>query len=180
MRVSVKKKRKESFEGIGTVTIRSFKTVAGERVFTSITRHNLIVREGRKTLIDLLIGATNKKLKFIRWGSGGAPRFPDGDPLVPYDVQEGDLDVQDFIVDKLLNPPVRVSPTEIKFSETIISDEVDSRINEAALLFEDPMNQNKSIFARITFPTNELSAEQGTGLALDWSIRFDKVTEENA
>lgn len=174
-----KKNHRESFEGIGTVTIRPFTIGAdGERVFSETTRHNLIVREGRKTLVDLLIGATDKKLKFIRWGSGGAPSFPDGDPLEPYDVVDGDLDVTTMVVDKLLNTPQRVSPTEIRYTETIISDEVDSDINEAALLFEDPLNLAKSIFARITFPTNRLTSDQGTGIEVIWSIRFDKVSEE--
>lgn len=177
--VVAKKNHRESFEGIGTVTIRPFTIDEdGKRVFTESVRHNLIVREGRKTLVDLLIGATAKKLKFIRWGSGGAASFPDGDPLEPYEVIDGDLDVTTMVVDKLLNTPQRVSPTEIRYTETIISDEVDSDINEAALLFEDPLNLAKSIFARITFPTNRLTSDQGTGIEVIWSIRFDKVSEE--
>lgn len=175
-----KKAHRESFEGIGTVTIRPFQIGEdGTRHYDESVRHNLIVREGRKTLVDLLIGATGKRLKFIRWGSGGAPSFPDGDPLEPYDVEDGDLDVSTIVVDKLLNTAQRVSPTEIRFTETIISDEVDSDINEAALLFEDPANLAKSIFARITFPTNRLTSDQGTGIEIIWSIRFDKVSEES-
>ena len=178
--VVAKKDHRESFEGIGTVTIRPFTVDAsGGRIYTESVRHNLIVREGRKTLVDLLIGATSKRLKFIRWGSGGAAKFPDGDPLDPFDVADGDLDVSTAVLDKLLNTPQRVSPTEIRFTETIISDEVDSDINEAALLFEDPLNQAKSIFARITFPTNRLTSDQGTGIEIIWSIRFDKVSEES-
>ena len=172
--------KKDSFSGIGEVLVRPFSVNPdGSRTYEEDLRYNLIVREGRKTLIDLLIGSTRKKLKFIRWGSGGAPRFPDGDPLNPYTVVDTDMDVSTQVVDKLLNTPVRVGPTEIRFTETVISDEVDSDINEAALLFENPDNLTKSIFSRITFPTNRLKADQGTGIEIVWTIRFDKVNEEN-
>lgn len=174
-----RKAHRESFEGIGTVTIRPFAIGPdGVRRYEEHTRHNLIVREGRKTLVDLLIGATGKRLKFIRWGSGGAPRYPEGDPLEPYEVADGDMNVMTHVVDKLLNTPERVSPTEIRYTETVISDEVDNDINEAALMLEDPANLARSIFARITFPTNRLTSDQGTGIEIVWSIRFDKVSEE--
>lgn len=171
---------RESFKGIGTVTVTPFRIIDGQRIDEPFTKHNLIVREGRRTLIDLLIGATRKKLKFIRWGRGGAAAFPDGDPLLPFDVADTDLDVMTAVIDKQLNAPARVTPTEICFTETIISDQVDSDINEAALLFEDPDTLGKSIFARITFPTNRLKSDQGTGIEIKWSIRFDKVAESNA
>lgn len=130
-------------------------------------------------MIDLLLGATTKRLKFVRWGSGGAARYPDGDPLDNYDVDDEDLDVATSLVEKTLNTPQRISPTEVQYTETVISDEVDSDVNEAALLFQDPTNGNKSIFARITFPTIRLTAEQGTGIELRWAIRFNKVEESN-
>lgn len=174
------KEHRESFSGIGTVTVTPFRIVDGERIDEPFTKHNLIVREGRKTLIDLLLGATRKKLKFIRWGKGGAAAFPDGDPLLPFDVEDTDLDAKTAVLDKQLNTPARVTQTEICFTETIISDQVDSDINEAALLFEDPDTLGKSIFARVTFPTNRLKSDQGTGIEIKWSIRFDKVAESNA
>lgn len=172
--------REESFSGIGTVTVTSF-TIGpdGNRIYGECTKHNLIVREGRKTLIDLLIGSTRKKLKFIRWGKGGAAAFPNGDPLLPFDVDDTDLDVGTTVLDKQLNPPERVTQTEIRYTETLISDQVDSDINEAALLFENPDTLAKSIFARVTFPTNRLKVDQGTGIEIKWSIRFDKVAESN-
>lgn len=172
---------KESFSGIGEVLVRPFTLGPdGERVYEESLRYNLIVRQGRATLIDLLTGATKKRLKFIRWGSGGAPMFPDGDPLEPFEVSDTDLDVTTPVLDKLLNTPERVGPTEIRYSETVISDEADADISEAALLFEDPDNFTKSIFSRITFPTNRLRADQGTGIEIVWTIRFDKVSEESA
>lgn len=172
---------KDSFTGVGEVLVRPFTTDAdGTRRYGEELRHNLIVRQGRATLIDLLTGATTKRLKFIRWGSGGAPVFPDGDPLEPFDVVDTDTDVAIPVVDKILNTPERVSPTAVRYSETVISDEVDADISEAALLFEDPVTYAKSIFSRITFPTNRLRAEQGTGIEIVWTIRFDKVTEESA
>lgn len=174
------KKHKESFTGIGEVTIKKFKLVDGVKVYEDDElRYNLIVKDGRKTLIDLLLGLTNKRLKYVRWGSGGAPRYPDGDPLNNYDVSDNDLDVATALIEKPLNAPTRVAPTEVLFTETIISDEVDSDVNEAALMFEELNTANKSIFARITFPTIRLTAEQGTGIELRWAIRFNKVEESN-
>lgn len=171
---------KESFFGIGEVTIKKFKLVDGVKIYEDDElRYNLIVKDGRKTLIDLLIGATTKRLKYVRWGSGGAPRYPDGDPLNNYEVADTDLDVATSLIQKPLNTPTRVSPTEVLYTETIISDEVDSDVNEAALMFEELNTTNKSIFARITFPTIRLTAEQGTGIELRWAVRFNKVEESN-
>lgn len=171
---------KDSFSGVGEVLVRPFTLGPdGERAYEESLRYNLIVRQGRSTLIDLLTGGSRKRLKFIRWGSGGAPVFPDGDPLEPFDVNDTDTDVAAPVLDKLLNTPQRVGPTEVRYSETVISDEVDADISEAALLFEDPVDFSKSIFSRITFPTNRLRAEQGTGIEIVWTIRFDKVSEES-
>lgn len=174
------RRHKESFTGIGEVTVQTFRMVDGVKVYNEDeVRYNLIVKDGRKTLIDLMLGLTNKRLKYVRWGSGGAPRYPDGDPLNNYDVQDTDLDVATALIEKPLNAPTRVTPTEALFTETIISDEVDSDVNEAALFFEELNTANKSIFARITFPTIRLTAEQGTGIELRWAIRFNKVEESN-
>lgn len=179
-KVRSKTGRKESFYGVGKVEVRPFKMVDGKKVFIedAFFKYNLIVRKGRSTLIDLLIGTTRKKLTYIRWGKGGAPKFPDGDPLEPYDVLDADEDLGLPLLDKPLNPYTRLSPTELQYVETIICDEVNDDVNEAAMLFEDPDTKDRSIFARITFPTVRLTVEKGTGIELQWVFNFNSSREE--
>lgn len=176
----VQRHKKESFKGIGIVEIRPFQLKNGKKVydFNNFTKQNLIVMQGRATLMDLMLGLTSKKLTWIRWGKGGAPTFPNGDPLEPYEVQDTDTNVYEHVLDKRLNPPNRLMPTVCSFTETIICDEVDDDINEAAILFEDPDTLEKSIFARITFPTARLTIEKGTGIELEWTYNFNSAKEQ--
>lgn len=168
----------DSFSGIGTVTIRPFKILqGGKRLYLPITKNNLIVEAGRASLIDLMIGARRKKLSYIRWGKGGALSFPAGDPLNPLVVDDKDVDVKTFLLDKPLSPYSRTSPTEVEYVETLICDEVDDDVNEAVMLFEDQDSLERTIFARITFPTVRLSIEQGTGLEIRWVFSFTKAAE---
>ena len=110
------REHKESFSGIGTVTIRPFKILEnGRREYLPVTKHNLIVEAGRASLIDLMVGARRKKLSFIRWGKGGALSFPEGDPLNPLPVEDKDTDVKSFLLDKPLSPYTRTSPTELEY-----------------------------------------------------------------
>jgi hypothetical protein len=173
-----KREHRDSFSGIGTVTIRPFKVGAdGRRKYFSVTKHNLIVEDGRGSLIDLIIGAKQKHLAYIRWGKGGALAFPDGDPLSPLPVDDKDTDVHVFLLDKPLNPYTRISKTQAEYVETLICDEVDSDVNEAAMLFEEAGTLARSIFARITFPTVRLTIIQGTGIEIRWSFNFSKAEE---
>lgn len=173
-------KRKDSLSGTGTVFVRQFKMVDGEKVYLDDPpfRCNLIVSAGRATLIDLLVGAKRRVLTYIRWGKGGAASFPDGDPLEPYDVEDQDENVRLFLLDKKLNAYKRVSPTEIEYTETLICDEVNDDVNEAAMMFEDQDTKARTIFARITFPTIRLKVEKGTGIELRWIFNFNKAEEE--
>lgn len=178
--VSPKMQCKESFSGSGSVYVREFKMVDGEKVYTNDPpfKANLIVQLGRASLIDLLIGAKRQKLSFIRWGKGGAPAFPDGDPLLPYEVQDTDDNVRIMLLDKQLNTPQRLSPTQIEYEEVLISDEVNDDVNEAAMMFENLDTLARTIFARITFPTIRLTVEKGSGIELRWIFNFDKSEEE--
>lgn len=170
--------QKESLTGRGAVTIRPFKVKDnGDREYISIHKSNLIVEAGRASLIDLLIGAKNKKLQHIRWGKGGALQFPDGDPLNPLTVNDKDTDAAFFLLDKPLNPYTRLSPTEVEYVETLICDEVNDDVNEAVMLFEDEDTNERSIFARITFPTVRLTVDQGTGIEIRWIFSFAKAEE---
>lgn len=173
-------KEKESFSGIGTVEIRPFKFVDGVKIYDydNFIKNNLIVYKGRSTLMDLLVGFRKRRLAYIRWGKGGAPKFPAGDPLEPFEVKDSDEDVYEFLIDKPLNPYVRVSPTELEFVETLISDEIDDDVNEAAMMFEDADTLDRSIFARITFPTVRLKIEKGTGIELQWVFNFNSAKED--
>lgn len=175
-----KELQKDSFSGIGTVEIRPFRLVDGVKVFDydAFQKNNLIVMQGRSTLMDLLVGLRNRKLAYIRWGKGGAPSFPDGDPLEPYDVEDSDEDVGEFLLDKQLSPYNRISPTELEYVETLISDEIDDDVNEAAMLFEDQDTLDRTIFARITFPTVRLKIEKGTGVELQWVFNFNSTKED--
>lgn len=169
----------DGFSGIGTVTIRPFKILpGGKRHYLPFTKNNLIVEMGRATLIDLMVGAARRKLSYIRWGNGGALQFPDGDPLNPLPVEDKDTDVKSFLLDKPLSPYTRVSPTIVEYTETLICDEVDNDVNEAVMLFEDQDSQERTIFARITFPTVRLTIEQGTGIEIRWQFNFSKAEEQ--
>ena len=172
-------KRKESFSGIGTVTLRTFKIGPdGKRYYDPFVKNNLIVEQGRAHLIDLLIGQGNKKkLTYIRWGKGGALAYPDGDPLNPLQVDDKDTDVGHFLLDKPLSPFERISPTEVRYTETLICDEVNDDVNEAAMLFEDDLTKARSLFARITFPTVRLQIQYGTGIEIRWEFNFSKAEE---
>ena len=173
-----KREHAESFYGIGTVTIRPFKLGPdGKRYYIPFTKNNLIVEAGRASIVDLLIGAKRKKLSYIRWGKGGALSFPEGDPLNPLAVEDKDVDVKSLLIDKPLSPYKRISPTEVEYVETLICDEVDNDVNEAVMLFEDQDSMERTIFARITFPTVRLTIEQGTGIEIRWVFNFSKAEE---
>lgn len=176
----IKQLNKESLKGIGTVEIRPFKLVDGKKKYEydKFQKNNLIVSKGRETLMDLMLGLTRKKLTYIRWGKGGAPSFPNGDPLDPYEVQDTDTDVGIYLLDKKLNPFTRISETEVSYTETLICDEVNDDVNEAGMMFEDPDTMERSIFARITFPTARLTIEKGTGIELEWVFNFYSAKEE--
>lgn len=173
-----KREHSDGFSGIGTVTIRPFKLLAnGKRQYLPVIKNNLIVEAGRGSLIDLLIGARRKKLTYIRWGKGGALSFPEGDPLNPLVVDDKDIDVATFLLDKPLSPYNRTSLTQVEYVETLICDEVNDDVNEAAMLFEDLDSMERTIFARITFPTVRLTIEQGTGIEIRWVFNFTKAEE---
>lgn len=173
-----KREHKDSFSGIGTVTVRPFKIGDnGTRHYFSVTKHNLIVAAGRGSLIDLITGTKQLTLKYIRYGKGGALAYPDGDPLNPLPVQDTDTNVATFLLDKPLSPFTRVSATQVDYVETLICDEVNDDVNEAVILFEDNASLARSIFARITFPTVRLTIAQGTGIELRWSFNFSKADE---
>lgn len=171
---------KESFKGMGLVEIRPFTMIDGVKVFDTeaFSKHNLIVLKGRETLMDLIIGLRRRELSFIRWGKGGAPAFPTGDPLEPHEVQDSDTNVQSFLLEKPLNPYNRLSPTELEYVETLISDEVNDDVNEAAMMFRDLDTGERTIFARITFPTVRLKIEKGTGIELQWVFNFNSTKDE--
>lgn len=169
----------DGFKAEGIVTIRPFIIGPnGTKHYTSVTKNNLIVEAGRASLMDLLVGAKRKQLKFIRWGKGGALQFPNGDPLNPLVVDDKDTDVATFLLDKPLSPYVRNSPTEVEFVETLICDEVNDDVNEAVMLLEEEETLEKSIFARITFPTVKLTSVQGTGIEIRWVFRFTPNTTQ--
>jgi hypothetical protein len=172
-------RRNDGFSGIGHVEVEPFDLIDGEKVYLTdlFSKYNLIVAKGREGLIDLLIGINPKHLKYIRWGKGGAPVFPSGDPLVPFPVDDTDLSVSSFLLDKLLSAPTRISPTQVSYSETLISDEVDSDVNEAAMMFEDQTSSDRIIFAKITFPTIRLKIDHGNGIDLRWVFNFSRAEE---
>lgn len=172
--------KNESFKGIGMVEIRPFKLVDGEKVFfvDQFSKHNLIVEKGRESLMDLLIGFRTRRLAYIRFGNGGAPSFPEGDPLEPFDVLDSDIDLAKTLLEKPLNAYKRISKTVVEYTETLISDEVNADVNEAAMMFEDTKSFEKTIFARITFPTIRLTIEKGTGIEIQWVFNFNSTQDD--
>lgn len=173
-------KKNESMEAVGEVSIQGFKIVDGEKVYLEpFDKNNLVVEEGRSVVVDLILGLTQKKLTFIEWGRGGAPSYPDGDPLEEYEVEDKDTELAEVIIRKKLHDVKRLSPTKIQYVETLISDEVDSPVNEAALVFLDHETLEESIFARITFPTVSLLEKRGFGIELTWTINFREVQYRN-
>lgn len=174
-----KKKKQESFSGIGTVKIFEYTDTESGRVYgrNLLDDHNLIVEKGRGHMIDLLTLKRQLKLKYIRWGKGGAPAYPNGDPLNPYEVEDSDTNVTTSLLDKEIEEFNRLSTTELECVATVISDEIDDDVNEAVLLFEDQDTSEREIFARITFPTIRLRAEKGSGIEVRWIIDFNKSEE---
>lgn len=171
-----KMKESDDFVRVGEVTIRKFKMIDGKKVyFPYFEKNNLIVEVGRAVLMDLMLGLTRKRLKFIDWGKGGAKMFPEGDPLEEIPPEDKDENIYDYVIRKELNDYNRLSPTSVEFTETLISDEVDSDINEAAMIFEDPQTRETSMFARITFPTLRLFIDKGFGIELQWVFNFKKI-----
>lgn len=165
----------DGFSGVGHVHIRSFRWVDGEKRYEEdIFKSNLIVQQGRATLLDYLSGVYTKRLKYIRWGKGGALPYPDGDPLAPLAVQDTDTNVSMFLIDKLLGSPTRPTSTQLVYTETLISDEIDDDVNEAAMMFEDTVTFNRTMFARVTFPTVRLTSDRGIGIELRWTFNFSR------
>lgn len=166
---------KDAFHGMGYVHIKTFRMKDGAKEYVDdFGKNNLIVKKGRATLLDFLSGIYTKRLKYIRWGKGGALAYPDGDPLAPLAVSDNDENVQQFLLDKLLSNPTRLNETELVYTETIISDEVDDDVNEAAMMFEDSATFNRTIFARVTFPTIRLTSDRGIGIELKWTFNFSR------
>lgn len=169
---------KSDFEKVGEVQIQVFQMLAdGTKVYIPdyFEKNNLIVSTGRSVLMDLMLGETRKQLSFIRWGKGGAPAYPAGNPLEEFEVEDSDIDVKDLLLQKNLGPHERLTPTSVRFTETIISDEVDNLVNEAGIFFRDPQTGEESIFARITFPTVSLFIGKGFGIELAWTFNFNKT-----
>lgn len=167
----------ENFDAVGEVELQTFRfDDNGEKVyFDYFEKNNLVVKIGRAAVVDLILGESRKKLTFIAWGRGGAPEYPQGNPLDEFDVEDKDEALAEEVIKKLLNPHERLEPTRFRFTETLISDEVDSNINEAALVFRDVESGEESMFARITFPTIALLADKGFGIELAWTVNFRKV-----
>lgn len=166
----------DGMDAVGEVTLRTFKMVNGEKVYINpFEKNNLIVEVGRGVVVDLLLGLTNKKLTFIEWGRGGAPSYPEGDPLNEYNVKDTDTKLSEVLIRKKLHDHTRLSTTKVQFNETILSDEVDSPVNEAALILYDEKTAEETMFARITFPTVSLLEAHGFGIDLKWTINFREV-----
>lgn len=167
----------DGFDAVGEVEIRKFKfDEEGNKIFVEpYEKNNLIVEIGRSVVVDLILGESRKKLEFIEWGSGGAPTFPEGDPLIEHEVNDKDVSLGHAVIKKKLNPHIRMNSTKFQYIETLISDEVDSNINEAALIFRDVETGEQTMFARITFPTISLLADKGFGVELTWTINFRKI-----
>jgi hypothetical protein len=171
--------RKESFRAVGSVCIRQFKMVDGEKqYFDDFKKNNLIVMQGREGLLDILSGAKKMHLKYIRYGQGGALKFPKGDPLDAIPVQDSDIDIGIFLKDKVLSTPKKLSRTELEYRETLICDEINDDVNEAAMMFEEDVTNKLMMFARITFPTVRLTVDKGTGIEIIWRFNFNQATEE--
>ena len=178
-------KENGNMEARGAVKLSFFRydNEGNKEYFDYYDKDNLIVEVGRSVVVDLIVGESNKQLTYIEWGRGGAPKYPDGDPLIEYDVKDTDIELGDSVLKKALNPHERVSPTSIRYVETLISDEVNSNINEAALIFRDRVTGEETLFAKITFPTVSLLVDKGFGVELSWTINFRKilfVNEEGA
>lgn len=171
--------KKESFRAVGSVCIRQFKMVDGEKqYFDDFKKNNLIVMQGREGLLDILSGAKKMHLKYIRYGQGGALKFPKGDPLDAIPVQDNDIDIGIFLKDKVLSTPKKLSRTELEYRETLICDEINDDVNEAAMMFEEDETKKRIMFARITFPTVRLTVDKGTGIEIIWRFNFNQATEE--
>lgn len=159
----------DHIEGRGTVSKKLIDKRTGE-VVKEFTDHNLIVKTGRSTLIQMIAGKTITSVTHMAVGSGGTLDHTTN-AFNPIDPKDGDeaLAHKEYMAE-LISTTTNLEGTnpKVTFVGLFDCDKVDSLINECGLFFKDQV----TMFARHTFDTVSLRETSNFSLQISWTIEF--------
>lgn len=159
----------DHIEGRGTVSKKLIDKRTGE-IVKEFTDHNLIVKTGRETLIEMLAGKKSTSVTKMAVGSRGTADDTTNafNPIDPKDSDRA-LGEQKHIVETM---PPTTDFTETNPKVTFVGlfdcDDVNSLVNECGLFFKD----GTTMFARHTFDTVSLRNTSNFSLEISWTIEF--------
>lgn len=160
----------EHLKGTGWVKKEIIDNSTG-KIIDCIEDHNLIVKIGRSTLINMIAGKiANTSITKIAIGSGGTADTGVNafNPIPPVD---NDTALKKKVTIKdLVSSEVNLTGTNpiATFVGIFDCDEVNSLINECGLFFKDAT----TMFARHTFDTVSLKSKSNFSLKITWTIEF--------
>lgn len=160
----------DHIEGRGTVNKKLIDKRTGE-IVKEFTDHNLIVKTGRNTLIQMIAGKETTSVNKMAIGKKGTLDL-EANAFHPQDPQEGDTKLGEQVA---INPVTSsdvdlTSGTNPKVTFVALFDckKVNSLINECGLFFADGI----TMFARHTFDTVSLRDTSNFSLQISWTIEF--------
>lgn len=159
----------DSFSGKGFVKKELVDKATG-KVVKTLEDHNLIVKMGRTTLINMLAGNKTESVSKMAVGRGGTADLTTNafNPVAPTD---GDTALAEKVrMENITTKSVETSGTNPKVTFVALFDcaDVDSLVNECGLFFTD----GTTLFARHTFDTVSLKSTSGFSLQISWTIEF--------
>ena len=158
----------DSFSAKGYVHIKKIDKRTME-VVEEIDNHNLIVKSGRSTLINLLIGNSALKITKMAIGKGGANLSTS--PFVPIAPTDGNTNLASPILTSglaTISPNLTGTNPQVTFTALFDCLDVKSLVNEVGLFFND----GTTMFARYTFKTVSLETDSNFSLQVSWTIEF--------
>lgn len=159
----------DHIEGRGTVSKKLIDNRTGE-IVKEFTDHNLIVKTGRKTLIEMLAGDKTTWVTKMAVGSGGTANHTTN-AFNPIDPKDGDeaLEEEEHMVELMsTTTDFKGTNPKVTFVGLFDCDDVDSLVNECGLFFKD----GTTMFARHTFDTVSLRNTSNFSLEISWTIEF--------
>lgn len=159
----------DHIEGRGTVCKRLIDNRTGE-VVKELTDHNLIVKAGRSTLIQMIAGEQTTSVTHMAVGRGGTANLRE-EAFNPVEPTPNDQGLNEKVTMKqLLSKDTNLTGTNPKVTFVGVFDctEVNSLINECGLFFKG----ETVMFARHTFDTVSLKRESNFSLQISWTIEF--------
>ena len=159
----------DHIEGRGTVSKKLIDKRTGETV-KEFTDHNLIVKTGRNTLIEMIAGKKTTKVTKMAVGCGGTADLGVNafKPIAPQDGNEA-LNQHKFMVESITaTTDLTGTNPKVTFVGLFDCAKVKSLVNECGLFFED----GRTMFARHTFDTVSLQETSNFSLQISWTIEF--------